>query len=72
MLVFSTQLCELLRLQPYLCFNSPPFFVSKYSIYSVWLKGGGGSFETIILQEYTMYLTRFRTYKIARPPQTKT
>ncbi len=25
-----------------------------------------------ILQDNTLYLTRFRIYKIARPPQTKT
>ncbi len=41
--------------------------------------GGGGVVDSLscvrdhILQEfYTMYLTRFRTYKIALPPQTKT
>jgi hypothetical protein len=29
--------------------------------------------ETIICKEFnTLYLTRFRTYKIDRPPQTKT
>jgi hypothetical protein len=39
-------------------------------------KGGGVVLTCVgdhILQEFTiLYLTRFRTYKIARPPQTKT
>ncbi len=41
---------------------------------SVWLWGGGGVKCTVdhILQEfYTLFLTRFRTHKIAPPPQTK-
>jgi len=37
--------------------------------------GGGGVLNCVvdnILQElYTLFLTRFRTYKIATPPQTK-
>ncbi len=44
MLVFSTQLCELLPLSPSLWFNSPPLpCVNKYTVftYTVW-KGGGG------------------------------
>jgi hypothetical protein len=38
------------------------------------LEGGGvGGVGDYILQELnTLYLIRFRTYKIARPPQTKT
>ncbi len=56
--------------------SSPPF--PMYSIYSttdsVWLWGGGVLKCTVdhILQEfYTLFLTRFRTYKVASPPQTK-
>ncbi len=43
----------------------------------MWLWGGGGGgvlscVEDNILQEFnTLFLTRFRTYKIATPPQTK-
>jgi hypothetical protein len=40
----------------------------------VWLWGGGGLSCVVdhILQEfYTLFLTRFRTYKSASPPQTK-
>ncbi len=54
----------------------PPF--PMYSIYqvstdSVWLGGGGVLKCTVdhILQFYTLFLTRFRTYKIASPTQTK-
>ncbi len=44
---------------------------------SVWLRGwGGGVLRCVvdhILQEFnTLFLTRFRTFKIATPPQTKT
>ncbi len=48
MLVFSTQLCELLPLSPSLWFNSllpcPPSQVNKYTVYmhTVWKNGGGG------------------------------
>jgi hypothetical protein len=47
-----------------------------YSVYSVvWRCGGGVVLSCVvdhILQEfYTLFLTRFRTYKIASPPQTK-
>ncbi len=57
----------------------PPstFPQSKYSIYRPcgW-EGVGGVLRCVgdhILQEFTtLYLTRFRTYKIALPPQTKT
>jgi hypothetical protein len=62
-------------------FFSPPFF-PMYSIYRqcVTGMGGGGGGECLnvlwsvdhILQEfYTLFLTRFRTYKIASPPLTK-
>ncbi len=50
---------------------------SKYSIYtdSVWLgvvEGVLSPVEDLILHEFnTLYLTRLRTYKIARPPQQK-
>ncbi len=46
MLVFSTQLCELLPLSPSLWFNSllpcPPSLVNKYTVYThtVWKTGG--------------------------------
>jgi hypothetical protein len=79
MLVFSTQLCELLS--PNLLSGStlpPPFPVSKYSIYRYrqCVTGRGvGVLSPVgdnIPQEFnTLYLARFRTYKIARPPQTK-
>ncbi len=69
MLVFSTQLFELLS--PFMC-------QSKVYTDSVWLGVGGGG-EVLspvgdhILQEFTtLYLSRFRTYKLARQPQTKT
>ncbi len=43
---------------------------------NVWLGGGGGVLSLVgdhILQEFnTLYLTRLRSYKIARPPETKT
>jgi hypothetical protein len=41
-----------------------------------WVGGGGGVLSCVedhILKEFnTLFLTRFRTYKIAGPPQTKT
>ncbi len=57
----------------------PPPPPSQCTVYtdSVWLWGGGGGRVlkcTVdhILQEFgTLFLTRFRTYKIASPPQTK-
>ncbi len=47
-----------------------------YSTDNVWLWGGGGGVLSCvvdhILQEFnTLFLTRFRTYKIATPHQTK-
>ncbi len=56
----------------------PPPPQSKCTVYtdSVCLWGGGGALSCTvdhILQEFnTLFLTRFRTYKIATPPQTKT
>ncbi len=56
----------------------PPF--PMYSILytdSVWLWGGGGvgvlkcTVDHILQEFYTQFLTRFRTYKIASPLQTK-
>jgi hypothetical protein len=70
MLVFSTQFCELLRLLSGSTL-SPPLPCVK-----VQYVAGRGPLSPVgdhILQEFnTLYLTRFRTYKIARPPQTKT
>jgi hypothetical protein len=75
MSVFSTQLCELLPPYSSLWFNSPPlpptcFKVQNILAVRMWLGGGGGRgvLRTVgdhILQEFnTLYLTRFRTYKI--------
>ena len=72
--------CELLPL--YLLYDLPPSPPSqtKCTVYkdSVCVVGGGGGEGVLnctvdhILQEfYTLFLTRFRTYKIASPPQTK-
>ncbi len=82
MLVFSTQLCELLPLSSSLWFNSPPPFslpcVKVQNIQRVCGWEGLGVLSPVgghILQEFnTLYLTRFRTYKIAKSksPQTKT
>ncbi len=79
MLVFSTQLCELwpsnllsgssLAFPPSLC-------QSTVHTDSVWLGGGEEVLSPVgdhILQVFnTLCLTIFSTYKIARPPQTKT
>jgi hypothetical protein len=80
MLVFSNQVCEMSPLLPSLWFNSPPPLspsLCQSTVYtdSVWL-GGVGVLSPVgdhILAEFnTLYLTSFRTYKIARPCQTKT
>ncbi len=46
-----------------------------YSVWLVWVEGRWGFWSCVvdhILQDfYTLFLTRFRTYKIASPPQTK-
>ncbi len=63
---------------PSLWHHPPPPF-PMYSIYRLCDCGGGGGGGGVlkctvdhILQEfYTLFLTRFRTYKIASPPQTK-
>ncbi len=68
---------------PYnLLFSSTPhppskFPVSKYNIYRQCVVGRGLGVLILvgdhILQEFNnLYLTRLKTYKIARPPQTKT
>jgi hypothetical protein len=81
MLVFSTQLCELLPLPSNLLFGStlPPPYVKvhvQYCIYRQCVAGRRwGVLSPVgdhILQVFnTLYLPRFRTYKIAIPPQTK-
>jgi hypothetical protein len=53
-----------------------PFPVSKYSIYRQCVAGRGwGELSPVgghIVQEFnTLYLTRFRNHKIARPPKQK-
>ncbi len=80
MLVFSTQLCELLPLWPSLLFKSLPASLCQSTVHTniVWLGGGGGRECLVLLDTVfcrslinSLYLTRFRTYKIARQPQTK-
>ncbi len=56
--------------------SGSPFPVSKYSLYRQCDAGRGWVMLSFvgdhILQEFnTLYLTRFRTYKIALPPQRK-
>jgi hypothetical protein len=79
MLVFLPQLSELLPFNLLSGFNSPPPFPvsmcqSSEHTDAVWL-GGGEVLSPVgdhILQEFnTLYLNRFRTYKIARPPTAK-
>ncbi len=51
---------------------SPPF--PMYSIYRQCVTGGGGlkcTVDHILREFYTLFLTRFGTYKIASSPQTK-
>ncbi len=79
MLVFSTQLSELLPLLPSLWFNSPPLplpWVKVQYIQTVCdLEGGGGVSSPVgdhILQEFnTLYLTRIRTTKLLDHPKQK-
>jgi hypothetical protein len=56
--------------------TSPLPKVNVQYIQTVFVCGGGGGDELCCrpyLQEFnTLFLTRFRTYKIATPPQTKT
>ncbi len=66
--------CVLLPL--YLLSDLPPPSQSERTVYtySVWLSGWGVLSCVVhhILQEFnTLFLTRFRTYKIATQPQTK-
>ncbi len=77
MLVFSIQLRELLPLQPFHWFTSPPLpKVKALYIKTVCGWEGVGGVELVgelILQGFnTLFLTRFSTYKIPLPPQTKT
>ncbi len=73
-----------LYLRNYTCVLLPLYLLSKpppppkytYSIYRQCVAvGGGGVLSCVvdhILQEFnTLFLIRFRTYKIATPPQTK-
>ncbi len=73
--------CILLPL--YLLSDLPPLRPSQTKctvpVYTenVWSWGGGGgalncAVDHILQEFYTLFLTRFRTYKIASPPQTKT
>ncbi len=76
-LVFLTQLCELLPLQPSLWFTSPTPPPTKVKVH-IHIQYAGREWRGVelcfgdhILQEIdTLFLTRFRTYKIATPPQT--
>jgi hypothetical protein len=79
MLVFSTSLVNCCPSTFFLTSPTSPPSQSKRTIYtaSVWLWGGGwGVLSCVvdhILQEFnSLFLTRFRTYKIATPPQTET
>ncbi len=53
----------------------PPSPPSQCTVYtdSVWLWGGGFkcTVDHILQEFYTLFLSRFRTYKITSPPQTK-
>ncbi len=86
-LVFSTQLvsccphgrrnytCVLYCCPSTFSLTSPPS-QSKCTVNtdSVCLRGGGGlncAVDHILQEFYTLFLTRFRTYQIASPPQTK-
>ncbi len=56
--------------------SPPPPSLCQSTVYSdsVWLGGGGGWWvllESIFCRSLTIYLTTFKTYKIARTPQTK-
>ncbi len=62
----------------YLLSDLPPPPLSQCTGYtdSVWLWGEGGgvlkcTVDHILQEFYSLFLTRFRTYKIASPPQTK-
>jgi hypothetical protein len=77
MLVFSTQLCDLLPSVTFSLVNLLPLPCVKVQyIQTVNDWEGVGVLSpavNIILQQFnTLYLTSFRTYKNARPSQTKT
>jgi hypothetical protein len=63
MLVFSTQICKLTFSLVQL--SRPP------SPFPVWISMGF-CWRPYCAELNTLYLTRFRTYKIDGPPQTKT
>ncbi len=64
-------------LLPLYILSDPPPFPTKCTEYtdSVWLWGGVGvlncAVDHVLPEFYTLFLTRFRTAKIASPPQTK-
>ncbi len=81
--VFSTQLVNCCPHELYLCTVAPLLYLLSdllppppfpmYSILhtdSVWL-WGGGCWNVLWIIFCTQFLNRFRTYKIASPPQTK-
>jgi hypothetical protein len=72
--------CELLPLwmkELYLCIFAPLSslpFQTKCTVYTDVCLGGGGvncAVDHILQEFYTLFLTRFITYQIASPPQTK-
>jgi hypothetical protein len=68
--------CVLLPLYCTFSLTSSPLPPSQWTVYTdnAWLWGGGcwNVLWTIFCKEfYILFLTRFRTYKIASPPQTK-
>jgi hypothetical protein len=81
MLVFSTPLVNYCPFIFSLTSPTPPPFLkvnAQYIRQCVAVGGGGGGGGVLncvvrhILQEFnSLFLTRFRTYKIATPPQTK-
>jgi hypothetical protein len=75
MLVFSTQLYDLLPLSSSLWLPLPPFPVSKYSIIRQCVAGRVWVFSCVedhILQKFnTLYLTRFKTSKLLDHPKQK-
>jgi hypothetical protein len=57
-------------------FPFPPFLMYVQYIQTVCVCGGGGGLlkctvDHILQEFYTLFLARFRTYKIASPPLTK-
>jgi hypothetical protein len=79
---WTKELCTCVLLPLYCTFSLTSSPLPPFLIYSICrqcvIVGGGGAGGMLncavdhILQEfYTLFLTRFRTYKIATPPQTK-